>query len=66
MKSHAKRCSVLFNRHATGAILETEDDNDAQIFDRLCLALALLTNLVQVSDAAKDYTRKTREAKYSQ
>ena len=33
---------------------------DAQAFDRLCLALGLLTNLVQAGDEAKDLCRETR------
>jgi len=60
MKSHAQRCSALSDRRVTGATIQAEDDNDAQILDRLCLALGLLTNLVQGSDTAKDLTRKTR------
>ena len=40
--------------------IEDEDlDRDAQAFDRLCLALGLLTNLVQADDEAKDICRKT-------
>jgi hypothetical protein len=62
MNSHSKRCSALSNKRITEVMLESEDDNDAQVLDRLCLALGLLTNLVQMSDAAKDFTRKTREA----
>jgi|ERR1700685_518247 hypothetical protein len=61
MKSHAQRCSALSDRRVTGATIQAEDDNDAQILDRLCLALGLLTNLVQGSDTAKDLTRKTRK-----
>lgn len=36
-----------------------EDDHDTQSFDRLCLALALLTNLVQGASEAKDLIRET-------
>ncbi|THH17311.1 hypothetical protein EW146_g3475 [Bondarzewia mesenterica] len=40
---------------------EAEDgESDAQAFDRLCLALGLLTNLVQAGDDAKDICRETR------
>jgi hypothetical protein len=62
MNSHSKHCSALSNTRVTEVMLEPEDDNDAQVLDRLCLALGLLTNLVQVSDTAKDFMRKTREA----
>jgi hypothetical protein len=34
-------------------------DRDAQEFDRLCLALGLLTNLVQVNEESKDLCRET-------
>lgn len=60
INSHSQRCSALSNKRITEVLLE--DDNDAQVMDRLCLALGLLTNLVQVSESAKDLTRKTREA----
>ena len=36
-----------------------EDDRDTQSFDRLCLALALLTNLVQGASEVKDLIRET-------
>lgn len=35
------------------------EEKDAQAFDRLCLALGLLTNLVQVEEKAKDLSRET-------
>lgn len=41
--------------------VEIEDEADARVLDRLCLALGLLTNLVQVLDTANDLIRKTRE-----
>jgi hypothetical protein len=37
----------------------TSDMKDVHAFDRLCLALGLLTNLVQVSEKAKDLSRET-------
>ena len=62
MKSHAQRCSALSNRRVAEVAPQVEDDNDAQILDRLCLALGLLTNLVQISDMAKDLTRNIRKS----
>lgn len=56
MKSHDQHSVILSNKER-GA---EEDDNEAQILDRLCLSLGLLTNLVQVSHSAKDQTRKSR------
>ena len=56
MKTHDQRSVILSNKER-GA---EEDDNEAQILDRLCLSLGLLTNLVQASHSAKDQTRKTR------
>ena len=56
MKSHDQRLVILSNKER-GA---EEDDNEAQILDRLCLSLGLLTNLVQASHSAKDQTRKSR------
>ena len=38
---------------------EEVGERDAQEFDRLCLALGLLTNLVQVNEDAKDLCRET-------
>lgn len=61
MRSHSQRCSAFSNKRASEEPLAAEDDNDAQILDRLCLALGLLTNLVQVSDIAKDLMRQTRK-----
>lgn len=42
---------------------ENEETNErsARAFDRLCLALGLLTNLVQVDEDAKDICRVTSE-----
>jgi len=37
----------------------TPEAHDAQEFDRLCLALGLLTNLVQVNEESKDLCRET-------
>lgn len=39
---------------------KSHEDN-IHISDRLCLALGLLTNLVQVDERAKDLTRETRK-----
>ncbi|KAI0053231.1 hypothetical protein FA95DRAFT_1482207 [Auriscalpium vulgare] len=41
-------------------IIDDDTDQQAKAFDRLCLALGLLTNLVQVDDDAKDLCRATR------
>jgi hypothetical protein len=38
---------------------EDADERDAQAFDRLCLALGLLTNLVQANKESKDLCRET-------
>lgn len=57
MKSHDQRSSALSRKHVT----DEEDDNDAQVLDRLCLALGLLTNMVQALESAKDKIRKTRK-----
>ncbi|KAF8271870.1 hypothetical protein EI94DRAFT_1719682 [Lactarius quietus] len=45
-----------------GPQLENEETSDrsARAFDRLCLALGLLTNLVQVDEDAKDICRETK------
>lgn len=37
-----------------------EDETDARILDQLCLALGLLTNLVQESEDSEDTFRQTR------
>lgn len=63
MKSHAQRCSALSNRRVTEMTLGAETETDAHVLDHLCLALGLLTDLVQISDTAKDLTRQTRETK---
>ena len=47
------------NEHE-GADLGDEDDQSAQLLDRLCLALGLLTNLVQNVPESKALTRDTR------
>ena len=39
--------------------LDAEDDKSAQLLDRLCLALGLLTNLVQNVPEAKSSIRDT-------
>lgn len=61
--------SVKKEEAAAGAQMDTEseelvspaieDDRAAAAFDRLCLALALLTNLVQSAEGAKDVLRET-------
>ncbi len=38
---------------------EEAGERDVQAFDRLCLALGLLTNLVQVNEESKDLCRET-------
>jgi hypothetical protein len=40
---------------------ELDDDRALRTLDRLCYALGLLTNLVQVSEEGKDLTRETRK-----
>ncbi|CAL1709185.1 unnamed protein product [Somion occarium] len=54
MMSHRQHMALAMKKEADE--LQDEDaeaDTAAQLLDRLCLALGLLTNLVQVSDAAK-------------
>lgn len=41
-------------------VLGTEDEDDPQSLDRMCLALGVLTNLVQALKTAKNLLRKTR------
>jgi len=41
---------------------EDEGDSGTNALDTLCLALGLLTNLVQVVDEAKEVVRRTRQA----
>ena len=41
---------------------EDEGDSGTHALDTLCLALGLLTNLVQVVDEAKAVVRRTRQA----
>lgn len=41
-------------------VLGTEDEDDAQSLDRMCLALGVLTNLVQALKTAKNLLRTTR------
>jgi len=41
---------------------DVNEETSARAFDRLCLALGLLTNLVQVDEDAKDICRKTSES----
>lgn len=42
-------------------VTEETSERDVQAFDRLCLALGLLTNLVQVDKNSKDLCRETSE-----
>ena len=44
---------------------ENEGDSGTHALDTLCLALGLLTNLVQVVDEAKEVVRRTRQKKKS-
>ncbi|KAI0264708.1 hypothetical protein BC834DRAFT_825952 [Gloeopeniophorella convolvens] len=46
--------------HRADSADDETDEHDAQAFDRLCLALGLLTNLVQVDESAKDLCRETK------
>jgi len=48
---------IATSLHASQA--EEAGERDAQVFDRLCLALGLLTNLVQVTEESKDLCRET-------
>jgi Wings apart-like protein regulation of heterochromatin len=50
--------SSLYGAHD---VTEETGERDAQAFDRLCLALGLLTNLVQVDKNSKDLCRETSE-----
>ncbi|KAI0251927.1 hypothetical protein BJV78DRAFT_1207765 [Lactifluus subvellereus] len=54
--------SSLIASSLCGACDMTEEigERDAQAFDRLCLALGLLTNLVQVDKTSKDLCRETK------
>jgi hypothetical protein len=62
MKSHSQRSFVKKEEEveADNTTLPSEDDEDAQALDRLCLAFGLLTNLIQVSSKAKSLIRETR------
>ena len=62
------RLIVISQRQRKGATMKAESSEDAEevdvaapSLDRLCLALGLLTNLVQVCSEAKDRTRETCE-----
>lgn len=56
MQSHKQRS---LSSRAMG-VLGTEDEDDPQSLDRMCLALGVLTNLVQALKTAKNLLRKTR------
>jgi hypothetical protein len=47
--------------HRANDTAEETGERDAQAFDRLCLALGLLTNLVQVDKNSQDLCRETSE-----
>lgn len=55
MQSHKHRS---LSSRAT-IVLGEENEDDAQILDRMCLALGVLTNLVQALSTAKNILRKT-------
>lgn len=57
MQAHKHRSPALCNA-TEGTVPEVENESDAQVLDRMCLALGVLTNLVQVLDTAKDMLRK--------
>lgn len=62
LKSHNERqqsVSTSKRRKHDQTALQAEDDGDAHILDRLCLALGLLTNLIQMAEDAKDISRET-------
>jgi hypothetical protein len=61
LSKNLSRAGALDAEGDTEVEVEEEDEEDARVLDRLCLALGLLTNLVQVSDAANDIIRKTRK-----
>lgn len=50
---------IAISLHAPRDTNEEASERDAQAFDRLCLALGLLTNLVQVDEESKNLCRET-------
>jgi hypothetical protein len=61
VKSHRQRISSFGSKANPGS----ETDKEAQPLDRLCLALGLLTNLVQSTDVAKEQCREIRELPFT-
>lgn len=51
---------IALSLHEPQDINEETSERSARAFDRLCLALGLLTNLVQVNEDAKDICRETK------
>ncbi|KAH9968228.1 hypothetical protein BC827DRAFT_1263933 [Russula dissimulans] len=51
---------IATSLHAPYEVIEESGEPGAQAFDRLCLALGLLTNLVQVDERSKDSCRETK------
>jgi hypothetical protein len=52
---------IAISLYGARNMTEETGERDAQAFDRLCLALGLLTNLVQVDKNSKDLCRETSE-----
>ena len=53
---------IALSLHGPQDVNEETSELSARAFDRLCLALGLLTNLVQVDEDAKDICRETSES----
>ncbi|KAI9511640.1 hypothetical protein F5148DRAFT_1317045 [Russula earlei] len=53
---------IATSLHSPHDVIEIDESGEpgAQAFDRLCLALGLLTNLVQVDEKSKDLCRETK------
>lgn len=51
---------IALSLHGPQDVNEESSERSARAFDRLCLALGLLTNLVQVDEDAKDICRETK------
>jgi len=57
-QDHGSVTSNIFNKEHTA-----QEDGDAKALDLICLALGLLTNLIQVNEEAKDLCREIRKRK---
>src|ERR1700721_2710772 len=61
VRSHRQRIASFGTKANSGF----ETDKEAQPLDRLCLALGLLTNLVQSTEVAKEHCREIRESPFT-